>query len=605
MREEREGEINDIYSFLIYKDDEENYENNNKPIPVFTGDKKDDKLTLYNMNFDPDLINTIYNNINPININEAIDYFIKNEQGQFIHSYIPNERFVCSICGKGRNAHESEAVFLDDNNNIIQTPNNDIIQTPNNNINNNINDNNINNNNNNNDNNLITNPLNKTIHDNYDSEFDDIIDNILRRSNPRRNDIYESSYKNSKLNEYKTTQTCGICFEKINYPESSIVKLRCLHYFCKNCWFEYLKEKINNANVAKISCMQNGCNIILDDYFINKIINQDEELIKKYKKFSEKKRLLQSNKDIKFCPFPDCDGYAEKKNNDKYVKCNFGHEFCFICLNKPHGNRKCSEILDKEFDEWKSHKIVKRCPKCKIWTEKNEGCNHMTCVECNFQWCWLCQKEYKIGHYDSGSCRGLQFEKEQDEEKIKQMLENNLKNENNNISNNYNYNYNRNNNYNYNYNRNNNRYNDLYNEPIVFYNDRGCCRRCCCFCLVLPFLPFKYLFKFLYFLLRFTIWFFILLFLAPYIIMFRNIFIYGKKDYNVYFMFILFFPFFICYQLISMAGIFIIIGISVIIPPFNEFLGNQRNDYLEELPFELNFLKERPKMCNKKKRRLP
>ena len=87
--------------------------------------------------------------------------------------------------------------------------------------------------------------------------------------------------------------------------------------------------------------------------------------------------------------------------------------------------------------------------------------------------------------------------------------------------------------------------------------------------------------------------------------MFRNIFIYGKKDYNVYFMFILFFPFFICYQLISMAGIFIIIGISVIIPPFNEFLGNQRNDYLEELPFELNFLKERPKMCNKKKRRLP
>ena len=51
----------------------------------------------------------------------------------------------------------------------------------------------------------------------------------------------------------------------------------------------------------------------------------------------------------------------------------------------------------------------------------------MTCVECKFQWCWLCQKEYKYGHYDSGSCRGLQFEKEQDEEKIKQMLERNLK----------------------------------------------------------------------------------------------------------------------------------------------------------------------------------
>ena len=50
----------------------------------------------------------------------------------------------------------------------------------------------------------------------------------------------------------------------------------------------------------------------------------------------------------------------------------------------------------------------------------------MTCVECKFQWCWLCQKEYKYGHYDYGSCKGLQFEKEQDEEKIQKMLKKNL-----------------------------------------------------------------------------------------------------------------------------------------------------------------------------------
>ena len=96
-------------------------------------------------------------------------------------------------------------------------------------------------------------------------------------------------------------------------------------------------------------------------------------------------------------------------------------------MNKPHGNEKCENILDKEFEEWKSHKIVKRCPYCKIWTEKNEGCNHMTCVECKFQWCWLCQKEYKYGHYDNGSCKGLQFNTENDENKIKRMLEDNLK----------------------------------------------------------------------------------------------------------------------------------------------------------------------------------
>ena len=43
--------------------------------------------------------------------------------------------------------------------------------------------------------------------------------------------------------------------------------------------------------------------------------------------------------------------------------------------------------------------------------EKNEGCNHMTCVNCKYQWCWLCEGEYKYGHYDSGKCQGQQFAK--------------------------------------------------------------------------------------------------------------------------------------------------------------------------------------------------
>jgi len=36
---------------------------------------------------------------------------------------------------------------------------------------------------------------------------------------------------------------------------------------------------------------------------------------------------------------------------------------------------------------------TKRCPKCSIRIEKNQGCNHMTCRGCKFEWCWVCVAE--------------------------------------------------------------------------------------------------------------------------------------------------------------------------------------------------------------------
>ena len=46
-----------------------------------------------------------------------------------------------------------------------------------------------------------------------------------------------------------------------------------------------------------------------------------------------------------------------------------------------------------------------------MYTEKNEGCNHMTCASCKYQWCWLCEGQYIYGHYDTGKCKGHQFTK--------------------------------------------------------------------------------------------------------------------------------------------------------------------------------------------------
>lgn len=81
-----------------------------------------------------------------------------------------------------------------------------------------------------------------------------------------------------------------------------------------------------------------------------------------------------------------------------------------MCLKEWHGNKKCSTEIDKDFLLWKKDKIVKQCPKCKFWTEKNSRCNHITCAECKYQWCWLCRGKYSETHFEAGgTCAGLQF----------------------------------------------------------------------------------------------------------------------------------------------------------------------------------------------------
>ena len=198
---------------------------------------------------------------------------------------------------------------------------------------------------------------------------------------------------------------CAICLEDTNEGN----RLQCGHYCCKECLFNYLKTEIESAKVAKLQCFIKDCDYVLNEDFILSQLRGNKILIDKYKVFKQRAEIFLS-KDKKFCPEPDCNSYLQQ-SKDKYVQCENGHKYCYICLKKWHGKSPCDEELDKDFQIWKKDKVVKQCPRCKIYTEKNEGCNHMTCTECKYQWCWLCEGEYQEGHFRRGTCNGLQFAK--------------------------------------------------------------------------------------------------------------------------------------------------------------------------------------------------
>ena len=223
-----------------------------------------------------------------------------------------------------------------------------------------------------------------------------------------------------KDNENIIKIDCIICGEE--YPKNNFIKYnKCNDSYCFDCWLNYIKGKIENGIVEKINCMNYKCQEILSKEFILSIIKNDKNLILKYDKFLKRLEIL-NNPHKKFCPYPECDSYAEENKNSKLVKCKNNHIFCFNCLKNHNESKICEEELEKEFKIWMKNRIVKQCPKCKLWTEKNEGCNHMLCSQCKTEWCWLCGELYNVFHFSKGKCSGLQFINPKSETDIENML---------------------------------------------------------------------------------------------------------------------------------------------------------------------------------------
>ena len=330
---------------------------------------KSDIELLKEMGYDKKMINKVYVLFQPENIERAIEYMTEIN-GIYQHNFFENHnsnknKDLCFICNKNRILHYDyipEDLLVDNNNN------------------------------NNNQNNDLDN--NNGENDSFNFSVEEDNNNIVKKEN-----------KNIISNE------CNVCFDTIDENDLYSNSLPCGHIYCTQCWLNYFKTLITDAKVEHIKCVDHECTEIISEDFILKHIRDDKILMDKYKKFKKRADIINdTNK--RQCPSPDCDSFLEKSETSKYVKCERGHEYCFDCLKPPHGKMKCDLIMEKEFLKWKKkHKRVKRCPKCKIYTEKNEGCNHMTCVNCKYQWCWLCEGKYSYDHYSSGSCLGHQFTK--------------------------------------------------------------------------------------------------------------------------------------------------------------------------------------------------
>ena len=346
------------------------YSLNDKFDPKF----KTDMNTLLSMGYDQKMIRKIYIFLKPKDINEALDYLSK-QNGIYHHDFMEShgQNNTCFICGDIPANH-------------INYDLNEKKQKK-----------------------SIIASIRDSLRENKIKS--DLVDYHMKKdeNNQLNEALINSESQDIKKDKNLNPIYCDLCSDEMNKNEIEQNKLDCNHLFCNDCYLNYLQYKITNNKVGKITCMQFKCPHEFDDNFIVSHLAGDEILINKYRKFKLRNELYKED-NIKFCPIKDCESYAKKEGDNNYVTCLEGHQFCFQCSKPWHGKKKCQDEIDKDFKKWKRNKLLKRCPKCKFWTEKNLGCNHMTCPECKYEWCWFCKKKCDVGHFKvGGECYGLQF----------------------------------------------------------------------------------------------------------------------------------------------------------------------------------------------------
>lgn len=138
------------------------------------------------------------------------------------------------------------------------------------------------------------------------------------------------------------------------------------------------------------------CKVKVSELDFKMIFAGNQTAIAKYYRFINKADL-EKDELVRWCPRLGCEGFGQAPNNlVRLVEClRCKGLICFECREAEHSGT-CEENTKQLYAKiFKGANIdLGFCPKCKTKVEKIEGCNHMTCYICKFQWCWLCGGTY-------------------------------------------------------------------------------------------------------------------------------------------------------------------------------------------------------------------
>eukprot|EP00753_Platysulcus_tardus_P014040 PLAT3998.1.p1 GENE.PLAT3998.1~~PLAT3998.1.p1 ORF type:complete len:383 (+),score=123.06 PLAT3998.1:378-1526(+) len=203
------------------------------------------------------------------------------------------------------------------------------------------------------------------------------------------------------------TEECKICMDDV--PVRDLVIASCGHNFCNDCVQGYLTVKIKDGQVMKLVCPAQGCERAIRTDEVEGRVTDD--VWDKFQRFSHN-YTMSCNPNARWCQAAGCENAMIGDAADPCLVCDVcGFETCFNCSQPWHEGKSCEEVADTTFADYSAGRDVQPCPRCRFLIERAEGCNHMTCVRCGHQFCWLCRARYTSMHYEPYNifgCPGLQ-----------------------------------------------------------------------------------------------------------------------------------------------------------------------------------------------------
>jgi hypothetical protein len=201
--------------------------------------------------------------------------------------------------------------------------------------------------------------------------------------------------------------TCQVCFdEKSSKHFRSTFNHQCRQVqrsICDACIYHHIQQSFQEMCTDDVRCPELQCGIQYSYETIKQIliVNKNEKLLERYERFLIQHQLEQMNEFI-WCSNPKCQ-MGQLNDGGEFnniVTCIYCHKkTCFIHKTKWHEGLTCEEYDAQTNSDLKQslkwlNQNTKTCPNCPYQIEKNNGCDHMTCIKCQYEFCWSCLANY-------------------------------------------------------------------------------------------------------------------------------------------------------------------------------------------------------------------